>query len=204
MRARPSTITRIVAPLILVAASITSCGDGTPAFCSDLASSRNLNGVVTALKADDLSKATSEANRLKDLASKAPSEIRADLKALANGVVDIIDLVKRDLDANSVSEDKDTGDSGSGPVSDQPATESDAQDPAKGPGKASDAQVAANAGGQPDDEDTQSDIDVTDPGTTEPTDVEQRRNELNTRLGELDERSENVSNWALQECGIKL
>lgn len=201
MTAGPSTIIRIVAPFILVATSITSCGDGTPAFCSDLAGSRNLNGVVTALKADDLAKATSEANRLKDLASKAPSEIRADLSALADGVIDIIDLVKRDLDANSVTEDKDTG---SGARPDQTANGSDAQDSLKGAGTGAESHGTSKTDGQTADDDTQTDIGVTNPVTTEPTDVEQRRNELNTRLGKLDERSENVSNWALQECGIKL
>ncbi|MGB6059908.1 MAG: hypothetical protein WBF71_16755 [Microthrixaceae bacterium] len=201
MRAGPSTITRIVAPLVIVAASITSCGDGTPAFCGDLGGSRNLDGVVTALKADNLAKATSEANRLKDLASKAPTEIRADLSALADGVIDIIDLVKRDQEANSVSED-DTAGSGSGP--DQAANGSDAQGSAKDPGKGSKTEGTAKANGQAADDDTQTDIGVTNPVTTEPTDVEQRRNELNARLGKLDERSENVSNWALQECGIKL
>lgn len=34
--------------------------------------------------------------------------------------------------------------------------------------------------------------------------ADQRRQDLNERLGELDERSRRVSAWALEECGLQL
>lgn len=131
-------------PLVAVA-----CGDGTPAFCGPLADSADLSALSAALDAGDLEKAASEAQRLKDLAEEAPATIRADFVALADGVVDIVDLIAQERDANAVTSDTST--------------------------------------------------DTVDPG-----EVERRRDELNARLGELDRRSDRISAWATEQCGLNL
>lgn len=41
-------------------------------------------------------------------------------------------------------------------------------------------------------------------GGADPTALERRRDELNTRLSELGRRSRNVSAWASRECGLDL
>ncbi len=165
MTPAPRATLRMLVTLIVLSVFVASCSDGTPGFCRDLNSSKQLDGIVAALKKNDLKRADSEARRLKDLAAEAPGEIRTELEALADGVVDIIDLVKRDQDANSVA-----------------------------------TANSSETGG----DDTQDDTSTVNPPSTEPTDVEQRRNELNFRLGELDKTSDDVSNWALKECGIEL
>lgn len=198
---------RIAMSLILVGATMTACSDGTPAFCGDLSKAQQLDGVVSALKENNLKKASSEAKNLQDLASKAPSDIRSDLAALADGVVDIIDLVRRDQEANSVSDHEKSDATGSDTQPSHPqgtsgtntGQDSDSVDTSK-----SGSDTAANGSAQNGNDDTQDDVTVTNPPSTEPTDVEQRRNELNSRLGELDKRSEKVGNWALEQCGIKL
>src|SRR5690606_28248133 len=45
---------------------------------------------------DDLAGADAEAQRLRDLADSAPTEIRADLAALADAVADIVDLLEQE------------------------------------------------------------------------------------------------------------
>ena len=45
-------------------------------------------------------------------------------------------------------------------------------------------------------------VEGADPGA--PGEADQRRQDLNERLGELDERSRRVSAWALEECGLAL
>ncbi|CAN5603044.1 hypothetical protein BH10ACT3_BH10ACT3_16040 [soil metagenome] len=46
------------------------------------------------------------------------------------------------------------------------------------------------------------------PGTTattvDPSELERQRNELNDRLGELDRRSDRISTWAQEQCGLEL
>lgn len=41
-------------------------------------------------------------------------------------------------------------------------------------------------------------------GTSEASEIERRREQLNDDLGELDLRSDRVSRWALSECGLDL
>ncbi|CAN5603093.1 hypothetical protein BH10ACT3_BH10ACT3_16050 [soil metagenome] len=85
---------RIVAVLVsAIGLGAASCGDGTPAFCTPLAETAKLDDLIAALDSGDLQHAASEAQRLKDLASEAPPEIRADFTALADGVVDIVTLI---------------------------------------------------------------------------------------------------------------
>ncbi len=50
----------------------------------------------SALDAGDLTRAQREAKRFAQLADEAPAEIRPDLKALADGVTDIIELLQKD------------------------------------------------------------------------------------------------------------
>ena len=86
---------RAVASLVLAAATLVpvACGDGTPAFCAPLAEQADLDDLATALEDGDLTAADAEARRLRDLADEAPEEIRSDFRALADAVVDVVDLV---------------------------------------------------------------------------------------------------------------
>jgi hypothetical protein len=47
-----------------------------------------------------------------------------------------------------------------------------------------------------------------DPGATsstvDPSEVERRRDELNERLSDLDRRSDRISAWAVEQCGLDL
>jgi len=94
--------TATVALSAVVAMSVLSCGDGTPAFCAPLRDSSDLSGLSTALDAVDLDRAASEAQRLRDLASSAPEEIRDDFVALADGVVDAVDLIAAERQTDPV------------------------------------------------------------------------------------------------------
>ena len=82
--------------LAAVAATPIACGDGTPSFCEPLRSSADLKALTTALDGGDLDAAGAEARRLSDLAAEAPPEIRADFRALAESVVDIVELLAED------------------------------------------------------------------------------------------------------------
>lgn len=125
--------------LLAGVASAGACSDGTPPFCTSLRANADLDGLAEALAASDLEQAGAEALRLTDLADDAPAEIRADLRALATAVTEIVDL------------------------------------------------LADEAG-----------------GTSEPGENERRRDQLNDEFGELDQRSDRVSTWALRECGLRL
>ncbi len=70
-----------------------SCSDGTPSFCEPLRRSADLNQLGVALDAGDLTAAQAEARRLAALADEAPAELRSDLSALGDAVVEIVDLL---------------------------------------------------------------------------------------------------------------
>ncbi len=82
-----------VTTLALVALVGAGCTDGTPEFCDSLRRSADLSALGDALDAGELDNAAAEARRLADLADEAPPELRSDLTALADAVVDIVDLV---------------------------------------------------------------------------------------------------------------
>lgn len=99
-------MTRAAAVAVVVAASLTlaACGDGTPGFCGPLAEVADMESLSTALDSGDLVAAAAEAQRLRDLADEAPTAIRADLTALAESVVDIVDLLEHE-DGSSTTGD---------------------------------------------------------------------------------------------------
>jgi hypothetical protein len=132
---------RVVAAVLLATAAtgLVGCTDGTPSFCAPLRDNAQLGALSDALDSGDLDVASAEARRLADLADEAPAEIRADVEALGDAVVQIVDLL-----ADEQSGDEDAGE------------------------------------------------------------LERRREQLNDELAELDQRSERVSDWALQECGVRL
>jgi hypothetical protein len=135
-RTRRSVVALAVALLLM---ATLGCGDGTPGFCEPLRDNADLGELGSALDEGDLDVASAEAQRLNDLAKEAPVEIRADLEALADAVVQIVDLLADDVE-----------------------------------------------------------------GSTDAGDLERRREQLNDELAELDQRSERVSTWALEECGLRL
>jgi hypothetical protein len=133
---------RRAVPCLLIAilsAGVAGCTDGTPAFCASLRSNAELDALGAALESGDLDVASAEARRLAALAEEAPADIRADLEALGDAVVEIVELL--------ADETTGSGDAG---------------------------------------------------------ELERRRDQLNAELAELDQRSERVSTWALQECGLRL
>ena len=155
---RRRTVAVLVSAISLCAAS---CGDGTPAFCTPLAETAKLSDLVAALDSGDLENAASEAQRLRDLASEAPPEIRADFTALADAVVDIVRLITDERDSTtSLTPGATTVPSGAAPGSTST--------------------------------------------TVDPGELERQRNELNNRLGELDRRSDRISSWAQEQCGLEL
>ena len=88
-RRRAALVVATLAVLVPIA-----CGDGTPAFCTSLAEVSDLDALAGALEEDDLRTALAEARRLRDLAAEAPPELRADFRALAEAVVDIVGLLE--------------------------------------------------------------------------------------------------------------
>jgi hypothetical protein len=90
---------------VLVATMLASCGDGTPPFCDALEDTADLTAISSALEEGDLETARAEAQRLRDLAADAPSEIRADFTALAGAVADIVVLLQRDERSRDSSEE---------------------------------------------------------------------------------------------------
>ncbi len=125
--------------IVILSAGVAGCTDGTPAFCASLRSNAELDALGAALESGDLDVASAEARRLAALADEAPADIRADLEALGDAVVEIVELL--------ADETTGSGDAG---------------------------------------------------------ELERRRDQLNDELAELDQRSERVSTWALQECGLRL
>ena len=82
----------LVAPLLGLL--VLGCSDGTPEFCGPLSEAAELDALSDALRDGDLTGARAEAERLRDLADGAPSEIRSDLAALGDAVVDIVELLE--------------------------------------------------------------------------------------------------------------
>ena len=89
---------RVAVGLMAAAATLVpvACSDGTPDFCTPLAEQAGLDDLATALEKGDLTAADAEARRLRDLADEAPEEIRSDFRALADAVVDVVDLLAED------------------------------------------------------------------------------------------------------------
>ena len=46
---------------VMLSTLLVACGDGQPAFCSQLSKSADLSGIASALRSSDLSKASDEA-----------------------------------------------------------------------------------------------------------------------------------------------
>lgn len=93
---RPPAARALLAAAVAAVLPAAACGDGTPAFCSPLAEVSDLDALAAALDRGDLDGAGAEARRLQALAGDAPSEIRADFRALADAVVDIVGLLEND------------------------------------------------------------------------------------------------------------
>jgi len=93
---RPAARLKLLAVLPALSLLIVACGDGTPKFCESLSRQADMKRLGSALDAGDLTRAQREAKRFTQLANEAPAEIRPDLKALADGVTDIIELLQKD------------------------------------------------------------------------------------------------------------
>jgi hypothetical protein len=83
---------------VLSLTGLIGCGDGTPAFCTTLAERSELEELTAALGRGDLSAARNEAERFAQLAEEAPSELRGDLAAIGESVVQIVDLLALETD----------------------------------------------------------------------------------------------------------
>jgi hypothetical protein len=95
----------LVAALTVLALLGGACSDGTSEFCAPLSEASDLGALAEALRDDDLSAARAEAERLADLAETAPSEIRSDLVALADSVVDIVGMLEDEQRAGDTDSD---------------------------------------------------------------------------------------------------
>jgi hypothetical protein len=127
--------------LAVVALLLSSCGDGQPEYCQDLAKGADMAALTKALDAQDLAAARTAASDFRELATSAPSDIRPDMEDLAGAVTDIVGLLSAERTA--------------------------------GPG-------------------------------ADPAEVEQRREDLNQRLGGLSTTGSRVEDWASRNCGISL
>jgi hypothetical protein len=87
---------RAVAALLAAAVvgGAVGCSDGRPPFCDDLEEIAPLEELSDALGRGDLDAAAVEAGELADLAGSAPAEIRDQFEALADALVDIVDLLE--------------------------------------------------------------------------------------------------------------
>lgn len=92
----------VVVVLLLLCSA---CSDGTSEFCTPLAEASDLDALGDALREDDLGAARAESERLADLAETAPSEIRSDLVALADSVVDIVAMLEDEQRAGDTDSD---------------------------------------------------------------------------------------------------
>ena len=147
--------------LAVTAVILSSCGDGQPDYCQDLARNADMGSLTKALDAKDLKAARAAAAEFKDMAASAPSDIRSDMDDLAAAVTDIIGLLSAERMAGP----------GAGATSTTSTTAASGTTPSSG---------------------------------SDPADVEQRREELNRRLGELSVTSSRVEDWASRNCGISL
>lgn len=91
----------LVPVVVALSLWVPACGDGRPAFCGPLEERADLDGLATALTEGDLATASAEAGSLRELAAGAPAEIRGDLVALADAVVDVVDLIEQQDDPES-------------------------------------------------------------------------------------------------------
>lgn len=92
-RAHRAIHVRALAVTTALVVSVSACGDGTPGFCTPFREQADLDALASALDKGDLDIASAEALRLADLADGAPPEVRADLQALADAVVQLVDLL---------------------------------------------------------------------------------------------------------------
>lgn len=83
-----------VAAAVLFATGVTACADSTPEYCDQLAEIRTLGDLSAALDAGDLDAADAAAQQLVGVAGAAPDEIAAPTRALADGVVAIVALLR--------------------------------------------------------------------------------------------------------------
>lgn len=78
---------------------LAACGDGRPAYCDDLTRNAQLGTLTRALEARDLGRARRAATAFRGLADAAPADIRADMRALARAVADIVGLLEAEQSA---------------------------------------------------------------------------------------------------------
>jgi hypothetical protein len=103
--ARRRRTAALIGLVVVAAGPVVACGDGTPAFCQPLAEAAPLDGLRSALEAGDLDRAESEADQFARLADEAPSEIRDQLGALADGVRGIVSVLRTDRAALDGADD---------------------------------------------------------------------------------------------------
>ncbi len=78
----------------LLIAATAACGDSTPEYCDRLDEIRTLDTLSAALDAGDLDAADAAAQQLVEVADAAPSEIAGPTRALADGVVGVVALLR--------------------------------------------------------------------------------------------------------------
>lgn len=125
IRGRAATAAALLT--LLLASPMTSCSDGRPAFCDDLARAADMSALTKALDARDLDKARVAARDFRDLADAAPGSIRAELRDLAGAVSDIVELIAEERNASLGAAGATNPGKGTEPGADQSRTELDAR-----------------------------------------------------------------------------
>ncbi len=93
-RRRSATSLAVAGLAVVGLALLAGCGDGTPGYCEDLRSARSLDGINSALEADDLPAAAAAAGELEALADAAPPELAPSMRELSAGVVAVVALLE--------------------------------------------------------------------------------------------------------------
>lgn len=102
-RRRPSR-SAVVVLLVALGAGVTACSNRTEEYCDQLSKVKDLGELTKALDHKDFDSASTQARRLGTLAAQAPDQIRSDMQELSQGVLDIVDLLRKDQAQASVSE----------------------------------------------------------------------------------------------------
>lgn len=79
-----------VAATVVAVAVSAGCGDDQPEWCDELESVGNLEALAAAIAAADGPTATDELEGFEQVAEGAPSEIRADMEAIADVLSDVV------------------------------------------------------------------------------------------------------------------
>lgn len=89
----------------VLAIVISGCTSSVDAFCGRLKENAGLKSLTSSIQNGDLKAANTAADEFMELADGAPTEIRADMREIATGVIGIVELLEQERRETSVSDD---------------------------------------------------------------------------------------------------